>query len=59
LRGTVKFQYDVNICNQAASLLCTDMTAQGLEFSTIHLVIQLDCPEDANTYIHRVEKTAR
>ena len=55
----MKFQYDVNICNQAASLLCTDMTAQGLEFSTIHLVIQLNCPEDANTYIHRVEKTAR
>ena len=43
----------------AAVLLCTDIAARGLDFPSVHWVVQLDCPEDANTYIHRVGRTAR
>jgi len=32
---------------------CTDIAARGLDFPALHWVIQADCPEDANTYIHR------
>ena len=42
-----------------AVLLCTDIAARGLDFPAIHWVIQVDCPEDANTYIHRAGRTAR
>ena len=38
---------------KAAVLLCTDIAAQGLDFPVVHWVVQLECPEDANTYIHR------
>ena len=44
---------------KAAVLLYTDIAAQGLDFPGVHWVVQLDCPEDANTYIHRVGRTAR
>lgn len=42
-----------------AVLLCTDIASRGLDFPAVHWVVQLDCPEDANTYIHRVGRTAR
>ena len=40
-----------SICkNKAAVLLCTDIIAtRGLDFSGVHWVVQLSCPEDANT----------
>jgi ATP-dependent RNA helicase DDX10/DBP4 len=44
---------------KAAVLFCTDIAARGLDFPSVHWVIQLDCPEDSNTYIHRVGRTAR
>lgn len=44
---------------KSAVLLCTDIAARGLDFPTVDWVVQLDCPEDANTYIHRVGRTAR
>ena len=43
----------------SAVLLCTDIAARGLDFPAVHWVVQLDCPEDANMYIHRVGRTAR
>lgn len=40
-------------------LFCTDIVARGLDFPAVDWVIQLDAPEDADTYIHRVGRTAR
>ncbi|KAI7896208.1 P-loop containing nucleoside triphosphate hydrolase protein [Mucor mucedo] len=45
--------------SQHAVLLCTDIAARGLDFPAVDWVLQLDCPEDADTYIHRVGRTAR
>ncbi|KXS19658.1 DEAD-domain-containing protein [Gonapodya prolifera JEL478] len=43
-----------NVC-----LFATDIAARGLDFPAVDWVVQLDCPEDAATYIHRVGRTAR
>ena len=42
-----------------AVLFCTDVAARGLDFPNIHWVVQVDCPEDVESYIHRVGRTAR
>ncbi|KAK9246096.1 P-loop containing nucleoside triphosphate hydrolase protein [Lipomyces tetrasporus] len=42
-----------------ACLFCTDIAARGLDFPSVEWVVQLDAPEDAETYIHRVGRTAR
>ena len=51
---TTKFSATKNSC-----LFATDVVARGLDFPAVDWVIQLDCPEDAETYIHRVGRTAR
>ncbi|EER38551.1 ATP-dependent RNA helicase DBP4 [Histoplasma capsulatum H143] len=42
-----------------ACLFATDIAARGLDFPAVDWVIQVDCPEDADTYIHRAGRTAR
>jgi len=42
-----------------AVLFATDIAARGLDFPSVDWVVQLDAPEDAETYIHRVGRTAR
>lgn len=42
-----------------AILFATDIAARGLDFPSVDWVVQVDCPEDAETYIHRVGRTAR
>ncbi|EME78514.1 uncharacterized protein MYCFIDRAFT_37274 [Pseudocercospora fijiensis CIRAD86] len=40
-------------------LFTTDVVARGIDFPAVDWVVQVDCPEDADTYIHRVGRTAR
>ncbi|KAG8348878.1 putative ATP-dependent RNA helicase [Trypanosoma vivax] len=42
-----------------AVLFCTDVAARGLDFPLIHWSVQYDCPDSAQTYIHRAGRTAR
>ncbi len=51
--------YDQFCRKQNAILFATDIAARGLDFPSINWVIQMDCPPDSNTYIHRVGRTAR
>ena len=44
---------------QSAILLATDIAARGLDFPAVDWVVQMDCPEDVNSYIHRAGRTAR
>lgn len=54
LETTEKFMHARNCC-----LFATDVVARGLDFPGIDWVVQLDCPESASTYIHRVGRSAR
>ncbi|XP_058145390.1 probable ATP-dependent RNA helicase DDX10 [Dasypus novemcinctus] len=51
--------YNEFIRKRAAVLFATDIAARGLDFPAVNWVLQFDCPEDANTYIHRAGRTAR
>ncbi|SCU97925.1 LAMI_0F12134g1_1 [Lachancea mirantina] len=50
----VKFQRAQHTC-----LFATDVVARGIDFPAVDWVVQLDCPEDVDTYIHRVGRCAR
>ncbi|KAF3936050.1 hypothetical protein ABW20_dc0102076 [Dactylellina cionopaga] len=51
---SAKYSSSKNSC-----MFATDVVARGLDFPAVDWVIQVDCPEDADTYIHRVGRTAR
>eukprot|EP00455_Lapot_gusevi_P017901 TRINITY_DN1968_c0_g1_i2.p1 TRINITY_DN1968_c0_g1~~TRINITY_DN1968_c0_g1_i2.p1 ORF type:complete len:792 (-),score=261.02 TRINITY_DN1968_c0_g1_i2:28-2130(-) len=40
-------------------LFATDLAARGLDFPRVDWVVQFDCPENVETYIHRAGRTAR
>ena len=40
-------------------LFATDIASRGIDFPSVDWVVQFDCAEDINTYIHRVGRTAR
>ncbi|KAL0233148.1 hypothetical protein GEMRC1_011893 [Eukaryota sp. GEM-RC1] len=40
-------------------LFCTDIAARGLDFPDVSWVLQVDCPDDVTSYVHRVGRTAR
>ncbi|EME40907.1 hypothetical protein DOTSEDRAFT_82412 [Dothistroma septosporum NZE10] len=54
LETTQKFASAKHSC-----LFATDVVARGVDFPAVDWVVQVDCPEDADTYIHRVGRTAR
>lgn len=44
---------------KAQILLTTDVAARGLDIDDIALVVNYDLPEKAETYVHRIGRTAR
>jgi superfamily II DNA/RNA helicase len=40
-------------------LVATDVAARGLDVSGVTHVINYDCPEDADAYVHRIGRTGR
>jgi ATP-dependent RNA helicase DDX10/DBP4 len=42
-----------------ATLITTNVASRGLDFPKVDWVVQVDCPEDVPTYIHRMGRTAR
>ena len=64
LHGRQKQSVRLDITSKFSSAKCsclfaTDVVARGLDFPAVDWVVQVDCPEDADTYIHRVGRTAR
>ena len=55
-RTAIYFQF---VEKKSAVLFSTDISARGVDFPAVDWVVQVDCPEDVNTYIHRVGRTAR
>jgi ATP-dependent RNA helicase DDX10/DBP4 len=51
--------YDEFLRKANSVLFATDLAARGLDFPSVNWVVQMDCPPDVNTYIHRVGRTAR
>ncbi|XP_076278110.1 putative ATP-dependent RNA helicase DDX10 [Lasioglossum baleicum] len=51
--------YEAFCKKQFAVLFATDIAARGLDFPDVNWVVQMDCPEDENAYIHRAGRTAR
>jgi len=40
-------------------LVATDIAARGIDVKNIALVVNYDCPEDAEDYVHRIGRTGR
>lgn len=51
--------YDKFCSSSRTVLFATDIASRGLDFPSVNWVVQMDCPESVNTYIHRVGRTAR
>ena len=40
-------------------LVCSDLIARGVDIERVNLVVNIDLPRDAETYMHRVGRTGR
>lgn len=55
-----RMQLFYDFCSrQQCCLFTTDVGARGLDFPNVDWVLQIDRPDDARKYIHRVGRTAR
>ena len=45
--------------NQMKILIATDVASRGLNMKDIDLVINFDVPQDPESYVHRIGRTAR
>jgi len=45
--------------SNSSVLFATDVVSRGIDFPGVDWVIQLDCPEDVSSYVHKVGRTAR
>ncbi|XP_073122814.1 DEAD-box ATP-dependent RNA helicase 32 [Henckelia pumila] len=64
LHGRMKLERRMGIyaqfCEKNSVLFSTDVASRGLDFNkAVDWVVQVDCPEDVASYIHRVGRTAR
>ncbi|XP_062187082.1 DEAD-box ATP-dependent RNA helicase 32-like [Phragmites australis] len=63
MHGRMKHEVQLAIVadfNESTSVLfSTDITARGLDIQNVDWVVQVDCPESIDNYIHRVGRTAR
>ena len=47
-------------CNAKEGILfCTDVAARGLDLPAVDWIVQFDPPDNTDTYVHRVGRTAR
>jgi ATP-dependent RNA helicase DDX10/DBP4 len=51
--------YDLFCRTSCAVLFATDIASRGLDFPDVEWVVQVDCPDDVSSYVHRVGRTAR
>ena len=59
-KQTARLEISTKFSNSKhACLFSTDVAARGLDFPAVDWVVQVDAPEDTDTYIHRVGRTAR
>ncbi|KAK1391837.1 DEAD-box ATP-dependent RNA helicase 32 [Heracleum sosnowskyi] len=64
LHGRMKQEKRMGIysqfCEKRSILFSTDVASRGLDFNkAVDWVVQVDCPDDVASYIHRVGRTAR
>ncbi|CAK7338481.1 unnamed protein product [Dovyalis caffra] len=64
LHGRMKQERRMGIysqfCESRSVLFSTDVASRGLDFNkAVDWVVQVDCPDDVASYIHRVGRTAR
>ncbi|KAH7447585.1 hypothetical protein KP509_01G112700 [Ceratopteris richardii] len=60
MKQTQRMAVFFKFCEEKHSILfATDIAARGLDFPAVDWVVQVDCPEDVASYIHRVGRTAR
>jgi len=51
--------YDQFCKHPTGALIATDIASRGLDFPSVEWVLQADCPDGVDSYIHRVGRTAR